>query len=114
MTFYPYDDRPEERLHRCTATLISAQDAITSEHCLYSLLPMQFKLLVGSNDLRQAVKYNCFWWWGYNYWATQRGIRPEFRQNDIAFIKVITFLICNFNNPFNRKTLAQKELCKFT
>ncbi|XP_011493785.1 PREDICTED: uncharacterized protein LOC105359008 [Ceratosolen solmsi marchali] len=88
MTYYPNDDRPADEVHRCTGTLISAQDALTSYHCLHSLTVLDFRLIIGSNDLRQGVMYRALWWWGYNEWAASKNIETEFRQNDIAFIKI--------------------------
>jgi secreted trypsin-like serine protease len=76
------------RLHRCTASLISRQDVITSEHCLRALDATGYKILMGSCNLIRARSYFPLFWVSYNFWARHSDIRRQYLSNDIAITKV--------------------------
>ena len=73
---------------KCSGTLVSRQDVLTSEHCLSSTFTRGFKVMVGSHDLAHTTAYFPMFIMTYEHWTIYRRRRLDRFDHDIAFIKV--------------------------
>jgi hypothetical protein len=72
--------------------LISSTHVLTAEHCLENLNDQMIEILIGSGKLSQSISYYLLWWYTYNQWISDNGLKKTTSYNDIAVIKVNKFV----------------------
>jgi V8-like Glu-specific endopeptidase len=76
----------------CAGALISMDNVISNEHCVYHSELQGLNILIGSNNLKEGRIYNPAWWISYDQWTVENGrnVSPN-EDNDIVIIKVNHF-----------------------
>jgi hypothetical protein len=68
--------------------LVTHSHVLTSAHCTTYKPKNEVQIIIGSVNILQGTIYYPFWWINFTQWCQFRKKRLQFRNNDIAIIKV--------------------------
>jgi V8-like Glu-specific endopeptidase len=82
-----YTSEPEND-HVCTGVLVSSKDVLTMEHCFKNLRIQNTEVIVGSNNIREGLRYYVSWWMSYYEWTLIHSRGNRYSDNEMSMLRV--------------------------